>query len=127
MKRLRGSDMAAALDFPGPDNQRVKMVTYAVNWAVEFAIVAVLVFFFVRPFWRDLMAVRRAAEEVGAGHFEARASVGRHSALRDLAGAFNTMCWPMRVMTRLAQWWRSSPPSASTRCAASRATWRARW
>ncbi len=91
VKRLRGSDMAAALDFPGPDNQRVKMVTYAVNWVVEFAIVAVLVFFFVRPFWRDLLAVRRAAEEVGAGHFEARATVGRHSALRDLAGAFNTM------------------------------------
>ena len=91
VKRLRGSDTAAALDFPGPDNQRVKMVTYAVNWAVEFAIVAVLVFFFVRPFWRDLLAVRRAAEEVGAGHFEARATVGRHSALRDLAGAFNTM------------------------------------
>ncbi len=91
VKRLRGGDMAVALDFPGPDNQRVKMLTYAVNWAVEFAIVAVLVFFFVRPFWRDLLAVRRAAEEVGGGHFEARATVGRHSALRDLAGAFNTM------------------------------------
>ena len=91
VKRLRGGEMAAALDFPGPDNQRVKMLTYAVNWAVEFAIVAVLVYFFVRPFWRDLLAVRRAAEEVGGGHFEARATVGRHSALRDLARAFNTM------------------------------------
>ena len=91
VKRLRGSEMVAAIDYPGPDSKRVKMITYAVNWAVEFAIVAVLVFFFVRPFWRDLLAVRRAAEEVGGGHFEARATVGRHSALRSLAQAFNTM------------------------------------
>jgi len=109
VKRLRGSDMAAALDFPGPDNQRVKMVTYAVNWAVEFAIVAVLVFFFVRPFWRDLMAVRRAAEEVGAGHFEARASVGRHSALRDLAGL------EARYMALVARSWRQGGVSPATR------------
>ena len=91
VKRLRDGEMAAAIDYSGPDSKRVKMVTYAVNWAVEFAIVAALVFFFVRPFWRDLMALRRAAEEFGRGHFEARATVGRHSALRSLAEAFNTM------------------------------------
>ena len=91
VKRLREGGMAAALDYPGPDNRRVKMTIYAVNWAVEFGIVAILVFFFVRPFWRDLLAVRRAAEAVGRGQFEARAHVGGHSALRELAGAFNTM------------------------------------
>jgi two-component system sensor kinase ParS len=90
VKKLRSGE-AAALDYPGPDNRRVKMTIYAVNWAVEFGIVAILVFFFVRPFWRDLLAVRRAAEAVGRGEFEARAEVGRYSALRELALAFNTM------------------------------------
>jgi signal transduction histidine kinase len=62
-----------------------------VNWSVEFAIVAVLVFFWVRPFWRELLMLRGAAENVGAGRFETRAEVGRHSVLRPLAEAFNAM------------------------------------
>ena len=89
-KRLRGGDVAA-IDFPGPDTRRMRMLTYLVNWAIEFAIVAVLVFFWVRPFWRDLLVLRRATDAVGGGHFEARASVGRHSPLRPLAEAFNAM------------------------------------
>src|SRR5512138_1176401 len=51
-KTLRGGAWAAVLELPGPDQARVRMVTYLVNWGVEFAIVAVLVFFWVRPFWR---------------------------------------------------------------------------
>jgi two-component system sensor kinase ParS len=91
VRALRDSGYSAAIDFPGPNSARLKLVTYAVNWCVEFAIVAVLVFFWVRPFWRDLLRLRRATEEVGAGRFEARAAVGRGSALRPLAEAFNTM------------------------------------
>ena len=90
VKRLRTGD-AAAIDFPGPDTRRMRMITYVVNWAIEFAIVAVLVFFWVRPFWRELLVLRRATDAVGGGHFEARASVGRHSPLRPLAEAFNAM------------------------------------
>jgi len=91
VRRLNVDDLAVAMDFAGPDQRRVKMVTYLVNWSVEFAIVAVLVFFWVRPFWRDLMTLRRAAGEVGGGRFETRAVVGRHSAMRQLAEAFNAM------------------------------------
>jgi len=90
-RRLNVGELAVAIDYPGPDSRRVKMVTYLVNWSVEFAIVAVLVFFWVRPFWRDLVTMRRAAEDVGGGRFETRAIVGRHSALRPLAEGFNTM------------------------------------
>ncbi|MGZ5031793.1 MAG: ATP-binding protein [Usitatibacter sp.] len=90
-RRLRDSGYSASIDFPGPDSARVKVITYAVNWGVEFFIVALLVFFWVRPFWRDLINLRRATEEVGAGRFETRARVGRGSALRPLAEAFNTM------------------------------------
>ena len=90
-KRLRGSPYAAVLELPGPDQKRVKLMTYVINWSVEFAIIAVLVFFWVRPFWRDLRSVQVAAEQVGAGHFEARAKVGRLSALKPVAEAFNAM------------------------------------
>jgi signal transduction histidine kinase len=91
MKRLRGGDQVAAIDIPGPDRKRVKLLTYAVNWGVEFTVVAVLVWFWVRPFWRELLSLRRTAEQVGAGHFEARAEVGRGSVLRQLADALAGM------------------------------------
>ncbi|HET6265990.1 MAG TPA: hypothetical protein VFD95_14100, partial [Usitatibacter sp.] len=91
VRRLRSGDGAIAMDYYGTDSQRVKMITYLVNWSVEFAIVAVLVFFWVRPFWRELLTLRGAAEDVGAGRFETRAEVGRHSVLRPFAEAFNAM------------------------------------
>lgn len=90
-KRLRGSDLVAAIDYPGPDTHQIKLITYAINWAVEFAIVAVLVFFWVRPFWRELVEMRRAADAVGEGRFDANPRVGRRSVLRPLADALDTM------------------------------------
>jgi signal transduction histidine kinase len=90
-RQLRAHGLAAAIDFPGPDSARARLITYAVNWAIEFALVAALVFFWVRPFWRDLVELRRNAETVGGGRFDARAKVGRYSALRPLAEAFNSM------------------------------------
>src|SRR5687768_16033597 len=91
VKRLRGGDAWAALDIPGPDRKRVKLLTYALNWAVEFTVVAVLLLFWVRPFWREPLSLRRTVEQVGAGHFAARAEVARGSPLRALADAFGAM------------------------------------
>lgn len=91
VKRLRGADAVAAIDFPGADTARLRFITYLCNWAIEFALVAALLFFGVRPFWRDLLVMRRAAARVGAGQFESEATVGRYSPLRELADAFNTM------------------------------------
>ena len=91
MKHLRGSPFVAVLDHPGPDMKRMRLLTYAINWAVEFAIVAVLVFFWVRPFWRELHRLHVAAEEVGAGRFYPALKVGRFSPLRAFAEAFRAM------------------------------------
>ena len=91
VKRLAAGDRAAAFDMPGPDTARTKLLTYAVNWAVEFTLVAILVWFWVRPFWRELIGLRLAAERIGEGDFEARAATGRGSALRGVAEAFNRM------------------------------------
>ena len=91
LKRLRGSEYTATLEFPGPDNARIKVVTYVVNWTTEFLIVAVLVWFWVRPFWRDVTGLRNAAEAVGAGRFDVQVKSSRASALRPLAEGFNAM------------------------------------
>ena len=90
-RRVAGTDAVAALQMPGPDTARVKLITYAANWAIEFSLVAILVWFWVRPFWRELKNLTLAAESVGGGDFTARAATGRHSALRGLADAFNRM------------------------------------
>jgi signal transduction histidine kinase len=91
LKRVRGGDQVLAIDFPGPDVRRVRALTYAVNWGTEFAIVAVLVFFWVRPFWRDLRRMHFAAEAIGAGRFGVSTRVGRFSPLRQFADAFGAM------------------------------------
>ena len=91
VKRLAGSGQAAAFDMPGPDTSRTKLLTYAANWSVEFTLVAILVWFWVRPFWRELIGLRQAAERLGEGDFAAHAEAGRGSALRGVADAFNRM------------------------------------
>src|SRR5689334_12494413 len=90
-KRLGASPYVAIVDYAGPDSRRARVLTYAINWAVEFAIVAVLVFFWVWPFWRDLRRMHLAAEEVGAGRFDPSTRVGRFSPLRAFAEAFRAM------------------------------------
>lgn len=90
-KRTPDGIQAVVLEFPGPRARDVRFLTYAVNWAVEFLIVAVLVFFWVRPFWRDLRALHGAADAIGAGRLASRVSVGRFSALVPFAHAFNVM------------------------------------
>lgn len=91
IKRIGHGDRAAAFDMPGPDAARIKLVTYLANWAVEFSLMAILVWFWVRPFWRELLGLRHAAERIGEGDFDARAVAGRGSALRGVADAFNRM------------------------------------
>jgi signal transduction histidine kinase len=90
-KRLDGTPYVATLEFDGPDNRRLRLVTYVVNWSVEFLIVAVLLFFWVRPFWRDLAQLRAAADAVGNGDFEPHMAVRRGSPLRPLAQALHAM------------------------------------
>jgi two-component system, OmpR family, sensor kinase ParS len=89
--RLGASDYVATLEFDGPDNRRLRVMTYAVNWTVEFALVALLLFFWVRPFWRDLTRLRAAADQLGAGSLAPPLEVPRRSPLRPLAEAFGAM------------------------------------
>src|SRR4051812_45606379 len=98
-KRLETGPYVATLDFDGPDNGRLRLVTYVVNWSVEFLIVAVLLFFWVRPFWRDLNPLRAAADAVGGADFEPALRLRRGSPLRPLAEALQAMA--KRIATLL--------------------------
>ena len=91
LKRVGDTAYVVAIDYPGPDLRRVRVLTYAVNWAIEFAIVAILVFFWVRPFWGDLRRLNYAAEAIGAGRFDVSTRVGRFSPLRPFSDAFRGM------------------------------------
>jgi signal transduction histidine kinase len=75
---------------PGPTAARA-LLTYAINWAVEFAIVAVLVFFWVRPFWRDLHRLHAGRRGRRRRPLRDSARVGRFSPLRQFAEAFRAM------------------------------------
>lgn len=91
LKRVRGGELVLAIDFPGPDLRRARTMSHVVNWGIEFVIVAVLVFFWVRPFWRDLRRLHYAADAIGAGRFDVSTRVGRFSPLRQFSDAFSAM------------------------------------
>lgn len=88
-KRLSGSDQVVLIEFPGPRDMRREI--YIINWTIEFIMVALLTWFWVRPFWRDLVALREATEKVGQGDLSVRVDIKRSSALFDFAHRFNEM------------------------------------
>lgn len=66
---------------------RIRLLT----WTVIGLILAIAVWFFVRPFWRDLEAMRQTARALGEGQFDARAPRVRSSAFDLLAETFDGM------------------------------------
>ncbi len=54
-------------------------------------LVALVVYFWVRPIWRDLKQLDSRAHAFGKGEFSSRLSVSRRSAIHHLAGTFNSM------------------------------------
>jgi two-component system, OmpR family, sensor kinase ParS len=88
-RRVADSDVATLLELPGPPSQR--NFFNLLNWGIEMAIVAVLLAFWIRPFWRDLNNLNAAAQAAGSGDFSVRAKVGRISPLQYLAEGINSM------------------------------------
>jgi len=88
-RRVAESDQVILLEFPGPRDLRREI--YTINWTIEFLMVALLLWFWVRPFWRDLMAIRGAAEKVGNGELDVKVDMRKSSPLFDFAHRFNEM------------------------------------
>ena len=70
-----------------PFDLRIRLLT----WSLIGLCLAVAVWFWVRPVWRDLEAMRQTARALGEGQFEARAPVARSSAFELLTETINGM------------------------------------
>lgn len=88
-RRIGDTDTATLLEMPAPPSQR--NFFNMLNWGVEMVIVAVLLGFWIRPFWRDLNQISTAAQAAGTGDFSVPAKVGPLSPLQHVADGFNSM------------------------------------
>jgi two-component system sensor histidine kinase RstB len=77
------SDRARVMPF----DLRIRLLT----WSLIGLFVAIAVWLWVRPFWRDLEALRKTAWALGEGHFERRAPTARNSAFDLLTDTMNRM------------------------------------
>jgi two-component system sensor kinase ParS len=88
-RRIADSDAALLLEFPGPRDVRTQQLT--VNWIIQLAAFALILWFWVRPFWRDMMTLNQAAQAIGDGRFDTPIGLKRSSPLSRLGTAFETM------------------------------------
>ncbi len=70
-----------------PLELRIRLLT----WSLIGLFLAVAVWFWVRPVWRDLEALRQTARGLGEGHFESRAPQARSRAFELLTETLNGM------------------------------------
>ncbi len=70
-----------------PLELRIRLLT----WSLIGFCLAIAVWFWVRPVWRDLEALRQTARALGDGHFETRAPAARSSAFELLTETLNGM------------------------------------
>jgi two-component system sensor histidine kinase RstB len=77
------SDRARVMPF----DLRIRLLT----WSLIGLFVAIAVWLWVRPFWRDLEALRKTAWALGEGHFERRVPVARNRAFDLLTDTMNRM------------------------------------
>ena len=70
-----------------PLELRIRLLT----WSLIGLCLAIAVWFWVRPVWRDLEALRQTARSLGDGHFETRAPQARSSAFELLTETLNGM------------------------------------
>ena len=70
-----------------PLELRIRLLT----WSLIGLCLAIAVWFWVRPVWRDLEAMRQTARALGEGHFEARAPEARSRAFELLTETLNGM------------------------------------
>lgn len=70
-----------------PLDLRLRLLT----WSLIGLIFAVALWFWIRPVWRDLEALRQTARDLGDGHFDARSPTARSQLFAPLADTLNGM------------------------------------
>lgn len=77
-----------------PENRRfftLEMRIRILTWGLTGLILAIAVWLWVRPVWRDLEALRQTARAFGEGDFAARAPAARNASFELLAETLNAM------------------------------------
>lgn len=88
-QRVGRSDYALRMDVP---RQRHAPLAWQLElWAVVACAFALITFIWSIPFYRSLLAIRRAAVDFGNGRLESRVKIARRSSLAVIGAAFNDM------------------------------------
>ena len=74
-----------------PEEQPLTLLYSIAAYALLGALVGIVLYFWVRPHWRDLERLRLAAERFGSNDLGTRLHLSRRSNIRDLAQHFNRM------------------------------------
>lgn len=88
-RKLSNSDFAIQI---GPIAEGISS-TMITNVALLLlaSLFAVVLFFWIKPLWQDLSALRTAAAALGSGELNRRVQVSKRSKVADLADTFNSM------------------------------------
>ena len=96
--RLKQTSQVLAVGPLSPDNNReyqrgmpLELRIRLLTWSLIGLCLAIAVWLWVRPVWRDLEAMRQTARALGEGQFEARAPAARSGAFELLAETLNGM------------------------------------
>jgi signal transduction histidine kinase len=89
LRRIKNSDRALRIEWVGA--YEYLMVYYAIILTLVTTAIALILWRWTRPLWRDLEALEAATARVGEGDFDVRADVSRSSLLKPIATGFNTM------------------------------------
>ncbi|WP_409298815.1 ATP-binding protein [Pseudomonas sp. KCJK8993] len=74
-----------------PEEQPLTLLYSIAAYALLGALLGIVLYFWVRPHWRDLESLRLAAERFGSNDLGTRLHLSRRSNIRDLAQHFNRM------------------------------------
>jgi len=77
-----------------PLELRLRLLT----WSLIGVIFAIALWFWIRPVWRDLEALRQTARDLGDGHFDARSPAARTQLFAPLSDTMNSMAERIRQL-----------------------------
>ncbi|UCV29513.1 ATP-binding protein [Ferribacterium limneticum] len=77
-----------------PLELRLRLLT----WSLIGVIFAIALWFWIRPIWRDLEALRQTARDLGDGHFDARTPAARTQLFAPLSDTMNSMADRIRQL-----------------------------
>lgn len=96
LRRIRDSDRALRIEWVGA--YEYLTIYYTIIVALVTTAVALILFRWTRPLWRELESLKAATARVGEGDFGVRADVARGSMLAPIATAFNGMAGRVQAL-----------------------------